>query len=494
MPDKKRKLIFRADGNNQIGLGHVIRSLALADLLSTDDYECAFAIRTPSEALKLQISKACDPLIELPSTSENDILAEAHWLVQEVIQPNDIVILDGYHFTTDYQRIIKKNGNGLICIDDLHAHHFVADAVINHAGGINASDYSVEAYTKLYLGPSFALLRKPFLEAAKRTPRKVNLNNAFINMGGADSSNHTLAILKQVMSIPSIQEIHIVLGSAYSSTNELKAFCQNYPYIQLHYNLTAEAMCKLMEDCGIAICPPSTVSYEYCSVKGLCFLKQTAANQMNMFNYLTSRGLAFPFEKIYQVLDSANQYINDVIRNQLTYLCAQIEQNCNSIIEQVSISIEQVQLRRATPADLALYFQWTNDSEVRKNAFHQDMISLEQHRKWFAKKLSDPNAILYVCERKGVPVGQVRIDLENQNGIISYSVDKSHRGKGIGKILIRQTIEALLTTFADRYKILIAKVRPENTPSVQIFQSLGFHRTGEETVNNALAWVFTYEL
>jgi spore coat polysaccharide biosynthesis predicted glycosyltransferase SpsG len=54
----------------------------------------------------------------------------------------------------------------------MHAHHFVADAVINHAGGIEASRYSVEPYTQLCLGPAYALLRKPFIEAAKREKKR----------------------------------------------------------------------------------------------------------------------------------------------------------------------------------------------------------------------------------------------------------------------------------------------------------------------------------
>jgi hypothetical protein len=69
-----------------------------------------------------------------------------------------------------------------------------------------------------------------------------------------------------------------------------------------------------MESCGVGVCPPSSVSYEYCSVKGLCFLKQTAGNQGNMLNYLTSNGLAFHFEEIHRVLGSANEYLITAIK------------------------------------------------------------------------------------------------------------------------------------------------------------------------------------
>jgi UDP-2,4-diacetamido-2,4,6-trideoxy-beta-L-altropyranose hydrolase len=491
MQAEKRKVIFRADGNSQIGLGHVIRSLALADMLPKD-YTRTFAIREPSETLKTQINQVCDQVFELPSAA-ND-MDEVKWLVHSVVRSGDIVVLDGYHFTTDYQRIIKNNGNGLICIDDLYLNHFVADAIINHAGGVEPSNYSVEPYTKLYLGPAFALLRQPFLEAAKCIPQRVDTHQAFINMGGADPHNHTLEVIKRVLLIPSIHQIHVLLGSAYQALATIEAICITHPRIKLHHNLTAEAIRSLMEQCGVAICPPSSVSYEYCAVKGLCFLKQTAGNQIFMLQYLTLHRLAFHFDAIEEVLNSADKYIDESIRNQATHFNNHIEENLRALVHNISLTTEYPQIRKATPADLDLYFEWANDPEVRKNAFHPDPISLEQHKHWFSRKLSDPSTLLYVCEYKGIPIGQVRVDLEGQDGVISYSIDKNHRGKGIGKILIRLLIEFFMSTFASKYLRLIAKVKPENIPSIRVFNGLGFKQTNKEQIHNVPALVFTYEL
>ena len=39
-----KKILFRADGNEEIGYGHVIRSLALADMLK-ENFECIFVTR-----------------------------------------------------------------------------------------------------------------------------------------------------------------------------------------------------------------------------------------------------------------------------------------------------------------------------------------------------------------------------------------------------------------------------------------------------------------
>ena len=78
------------------------------------------------------------------------------------LQGNEIVVLDGYNFDTVYQTEIKSKGCKLVCIDDIHAYHFVADVVINHAPDISREQYSCESYTKLYLGTEYLLLKKLF--------------------------------------------------------------------------------------------------------------------------------------------------------------------------------------------------------------------------------------------------------------------------------------------------------------------------------------------
>ncbi|MDB5222992.1 MAG: Spore coat polysaccharide biosynthesis protein predicted glycosyltransferase, partial [Chitinophagaceae bacterium] len=47
----KSHILFRADGNSKIGLGHVYRCLAIAERLS-EHFNCYFAIRQQSSELK----------------------------------------------------------------------------------------------------------------------------------------------------------------------------------------------------------------------------------------------------------------------------------------------------------------------------------------------------------------------------------------------------------------------------------------------------------
>lgn len=269
----KRRIIFRADGNSRIGLGHVVRSLALADMLR-NEFECVFAIQEPEETLKSQILETCDGIISLPVCAPTE--DRFNYELAAYISDEEIVVLDGYSFDTAYQKNIKARGAQLVCIDDIHAYSFVADVILNQAGGVDATKYKVAPHTKLLLGPTFALLRRSFLKASKqdRSLPEGNLK-LLLNMGGADPENYTLKIAQEITASESIATIEIVVGSAYKHLQELTNWLQDKPNITLHQNLDAGQMCQLMLQCPVAITSASGVAYEYATVGGILYIVQS---------------------------------------------------------------------------------------------------------------------------------------------------------------------------------------------------------------------------
>ncbi len=276
-------IFFRADGNTHIGLGHLTRCLALAEMLR-QEFDCVFLVQNPTPEVKAQI-EADFKIFTLPQ--KEDFLKEAHFLTTEVLKNGQIIVLDHYQIQTKYQQILKANGLKVVCIDDMYAWHFVADVVINHAGGISEDDYSCEPYTKLCLGLDYALLRRPFLEAAKKLAveggRKIKkIENVLICFGGSDNQNLSLQAAKATWEHQKFKEIHIVLGSAFAFYQDLCTFVEDKPAIYLHQNLSAQAMCDLMFHCQLAIVPASGVSVEALFCGMYLLLHQTADNQASI--------------------------------------------------------------------------------------------------------------------------------------------------------------------------------------------------------------------
>ena len=134
-----------------------------------------------------------------------------------------------------------------------------------------------------------------------------------------------------------------------------------------------------------------------------------------------------------------------------------------------------VNIRKANEDDLLLYFEWTNDEEVRKQSFNSEPVALENHEKWFHKKLADPNCLMLVFEdAQQVPIGQVRFESnkEHKISVIGVSLDKNFRGRGFaGKIL------TLASTWFFRENpnyTIQAFIKTDNKGSINAFIKAGF--------------------
>ena len=288
----KRTIIFRADGGTEIGMGHFIRSLALAEMLRNDFY-CTFATRMPTEYQIAEIEKVCHQRISLPFDNKHFSTFLEH------LNGDEIVVLDNYYFTTDYQQAIKNKGCKLVCIDDLHDKHYVADIVINHAEGIKSVNYSVESYTQLLLGYKYALLRKDFLKATKQNralPGKTF--NAFISLGGSDPETLIVKSTNIFLKHPSIDEINLI--------SKVNLNLLDNPYskkVNQLWNLSAKEMAHYMLHSDIGFFPASTISVEACACRLPFIGGWFVDNQINIYNAIVNRGLAIGIDNMYNLTD-----------------------------------------------------------------------------------------------------------------------------------------------------------------------------------------------
>lgn len=138
------------------------------------------------------------------------------------------------------------------------------------------------------------------------------------------------------------------------------------------------------------------------------------------------------------------------------------------------IEEEDCGLRLADCRDKDLLFAWANNDAVRMNSFSTDKITYKEHSQWFEKIMSDPSEIQYIYEHRGESIGQLRLTLHEEIGEISYSIQEEMRGMGHGKILLRLLGKEIMLNHPE-IKKLVAKVKPDNMPSVNAFRSAGYN-------------------
>lgn len=248
----KNKIIFRADGEKSIGMGHFIRTLALAEMLK-NEFHCIYATQVPTEYQIHEIERVCHEWIKLPGDGK-------HFNVfLNYLKGDEIVVLDNYYFRTEYQRKIKAIGCKLVCIDDKHDKHYFADIVINHAEGISSLLFSAEKDTRFLLGYKYALLRNEYLQDQKIKPKKKY--SCLIMMGGSDPHNLTV---KMISSLGNLSlRIAVVVGDGYILEKEIIKFGNVY----LFKGIPSKKVKQLMQESDFGILPASTVAIEACAAR-----------------------------------------------------------------------------------------------------------------------------------------------------------------------------------------------------------------------------------
>ena len=178
----------------------------------------------------------------------------------DCLKGDEIVVLDNYFFTTDYQQRIKAKGCRLVCIDDMHDKHYVADLIINQGICWTKDDYSCEHYTRFAFGLQYSLLRKPFFEACnKRKVKDDHKENqrVVVAFGGSDFVDLTHKIVTGIKDLPKVNHITAIVGDRYSTDKVIS--CEKVEYRK---NLSAVEIADLFLNTDVAILPASTMMNE----------------------------------------------------------------------------------------------------------------------------------------------------------------------------------------------------------------------------------------
>jgi UDP-2,4-diacetamido-2,4,6-trideoxy-beta-L-altropyranose hydrolase len=467
---------LRGDGNSSSGLGHIHRLLALSEMLSSQ-YNCKFVTRNPLPGVRSLIQQTCSEIIEV---SADNIEVECSEFV-ECLDGSEIVVLDGYLFGTEYQQAIKKKSNTLVCIDDIHNYHFVADTIINPAGGTSPFLYSKEDYTELYVGPQYALLKKPFLQSRED---RGDTSSVFICMGGADPENFTSKVLEVALQ-EAFDTYFVIVGEAFLHRKGLLQQIKNSSKkIQLLSNVIPNELADLMGKCSIGITSASNVAYEYASINGELYILKTADNQELLYEYLIDKKLAFPFIDF-----KRKKHITEIqalIEKQKAVFDRKSSKRINRIFNRLDLH-KNVVIRKAAPSDLLFFFNWANDPELRRQSYNTGNITLAEHRTWFEKKIQDSHCVMLVFEYKNTPIAQVRFDI-GETAVVSYSLDKDYRGRGWGESILQKGLDYLLNDLGPLTVVGYVKIKNEGSNS--IFKNLGF----TQNISNEYPESYRYEL
>jgi UDP-2,4-diacetamido-2,4,6-trideoxy-beta-L-altropyranose hydrolase len=252
-------VVFRADSSRDIGSGHVMRCLALADPLTADGGHCVFLCRPAPGDLTDEIERRGHAVIRLPPMGEqaplfesDDARASGSALAHVAV---DWLVVDHYRLGVDWERVVSPCAHNLLAIDDIGRDHecsLLLDQ--NFPNPMHDRYRRAQPDTKLLLGPQYALLRGEFAvsRATALQRRSGALRRILVTMGGSDPGNSTAKALAALQAVwLDGWHVDVVIGTGNPHRESVESVCLGLPSATLHIQTSSMAQLMTAADCAI---------------------------------------------------------------------------------------------------------------------------------------------------------------------------------------------------------------------------------------------------
>lgn len=313
MSQQSLRVAFRADASIDIGTGHVMRCLTIAEVLRTRGAQCVFISRAHPGNLLALIRQRGFEALELPLAADSGLdapSAQAAWLgcsweddAQQTRQaltghPLDWLVVDHYALDARWEKALRVHAEKLLVIDDLANRTHDCDVLLDQNLGRKADDYAtlVPFHCKLLIGPAYALLRSEFASAREQSlarRQQPRLNHLLISLGGVDKDNLTLAVLNalQHSTLPSDTHITVVMGPHAPGLLSVQRQA-----VGMHWStdvlINVQDMAALMAQSDLAIGAAGTTAWERCCLGLPSIALVLAENQRGVAAALMAAGCA----------------------------------------------------------------------------------------------------------------------------------------------------------------------------------------------------------
>ena len=315
-------IVFRADASLEIGTGHVMRCLTLANELTARGAVCEFVCRNLPGHQFPEVSRRGFRVHALGESGFGGVAATSRekerpagytaWLggVSSAVdaeqtlavlagRPVDWLVVDHYALDRQWEEKLRAGASQIMVIDDLVNRSHDCDLLLNQNLGSQASDYHglVPDSCKLLCGPEYALLRPEFAQLRPRSLERRSdrtLSRILVSMGGVDKDNATGRVLDALgaCNLPNDVMVTVILGSHAPWIERIRQQAETLRF-PVKIMVDVANMAELMADSDFAIGAAGSTSWERCCIGLPGALVILAENQAELCRELVTAGAAF---------------------------------------------------------------------------------------------------------------------------------------------------------------------------------------------------------
>jgi UDP-2,4-diacetamido-2,4,6-trideoxy-beta-L-altropyranose hydrolase len=482
-------VLIRADASREIGSGHVMRCLSLADALRESGAAVHFACREAEGDMIDYVRRrgySCHSLDSLQagaSGREWESDARQCEVIAQSIGALDWIVVDHYGLDGRWESELRARCARLMVIDDLIDRAHACDLLLNQnliPGAAARFRRLVPEECRLLLGPEHALLRPEFRELRLQgdEARRGPVERVLVYFGGSDTDDLTsraLALLDRITS-RSFQ-VHALVGTANQHRHAIEARFGTRPGITVTGH--TERIADLLAGCQLAIGAGGASIWERCCLGVPAVVVAIADNQIEVARTVAEAGACLYTGTSAETSDDtllasfSLLLENDCLRASLRRAGRAMVDGagCDRVVGEMMLP--EVMLRPARLADAALVFPWRNAAETRAFSGDPRPLTLERHMEWFRDTLADPARVLLIGETRGRPVGVLRYDIDGSVADVSIYLDPAMHGRGLGPAMLLRG-ERWLRLQRSSVTLLRAEIRTGNTASSRAFSRAGF--------------------
>ena len=480
------RAVFRADASREIGSGHVMRCLTLADALSTIGWDCAFALRSESREVVPALDQSGHELLTLEGGNGDEAAAmSSHWQAGV-----EWLVVDHYRRDRRFEAACRPWARNIMVLDDLADRPHDCDLLLDQTLGRGAEDYTdlVPSDCRLLLGTRYALLRPEFRAMRQRDTAAAQTRQApfrlLITLGGTDPENMTEICIDAVQRCGAQMQVDVIAGHGFAALTRLRGRLEGLSGFQLH--VAPDNIGALMSAADLAIGAAGTTSWERCCLGLPTVMLVLADNQLENARQLSISGAAAVVEGDgNDMADAIAAVLRDLHgdRDRLHEMSKRAAAICDgqgSLRAKLALLPDQatkdglgMHLRLAEARDEAILLHWQRQPSIRALARNPAIPTEAEHHIWFAGRMRSENSFITMIEHGRKVAGMLRLDRlhvgdQDEFFEVSIVVDEEHRGAGVGLAALRQ-IRAWMPTAEFR-----AETLPNNDPSIALFRTAGY--------------------
>ena len=280
-------ILFTPAAGPQIGGGHVMRGIALAEALRRRGAAGAFAVPAWGERLLHRFASpefAIDPLAR---SGDPAAIAAA----VGALRP-DVLVLDDFWLSAAQIAKLAGSVRAMVVIDDLADRRYVCDLLVDPSFGRSARDYAgrTPPGCELLVGPRYALLRESFGRQAAEPPLPVpeQPRRLFVSFGLADPGGVTARAVRRLRQrLPDVA-LDVALAADAASLPQLRLLAAADPSLHLHPD--ALNVAALMRGADAAVGAGGASTWERCAIGLPTLAVVVADNQREMIARLAAAG------------------------------------------------------------------------------------------------------------------------------------------------------------------------------------------------------------